>query len=128
MYQQGQVVEYMAETNAAGAVTRVVKYAIRKDEGSFLQAEDPKTGLKVTLLRDCICTPEEDSPRQFYVSVQDGERKGILLGPYATWEEAEANKARGKKMAHEADPKACWYSFGTCSSPADVTLKTVFGV
>ena len=133
MYHQGQVVDYMAETNVAGEVTRMVKYAVREDKGDFVEAECPKTGLKMTLLRDCICTPEEDEPRHFYVSVKDDHnadaRTGFLLGPYATWEKAEANRKRGRGLAEQesGDPKAFFYHYGTCSSPVSVVLKTVFG-
>ena len=130
MYQQGQVVDYMAEINVAGEVIRMVQYAIREDNGSFLEAECPKTGRIMTLLRDCICTPEEDEPRHFYVSVKDRERErtGILLGPYATWEEAEKQKERARGFAMDNDDHACWYSYGICSSPLSVVIKTVFGV
>lgn len=132
MYPQGQVVDYMAEVNAAGQVTRMTKFAIRQDNGDTLEAECPKTGQRFTILRDCICTPEQDEPRHFYVSCKEDPNKHdsrglMLLGPYPTWEEAEANKKRGKDMAHNADPRACWYGYGIASSPVSVEIKTVFG-
>lgn len=132
MYKQGQIVDYMAETDIQGRVTKTTKYAIREDNGDFLEAECPKTGMKMTLLRDCICTPEEDTPRHFYVSCKEHPNKHdskalALLGPYPTWEDAEKQKDRGRQLAYDADPKACWYGYGICSSPASVELKTVFG-
>lgn len=133
MYPQGQVVDYMAETDIQNRVTRMVQYAVRKDNGDFVEAVCPKTGLEMTLLRNCICTPEEGEPRHFYVSVKDSDkadaRTGFLLGPYATWEEAEANRKRGRKLAEQEsnDPKAFFYHYGTCSSPVSVVIKTVFG-
>ena len=67
----------------------------------------------------------EKTGRQFYVSVIDGRRKGILLGPYKTHAEARENVSRGRELAEKAEPGACFYSFGTCSSP--VLLQAVFG-
>jgi len=64
--------------------------------------------------------------RNFYVSVKDGKRFGILLGPYVTHEEAKSNVARAKKLADGADPFACFYGFGTCSLPNDVEITPRF--
>lgn len=49
----------------------------------------------------------------FYVTVIDHGRVGKLLGPYDTHEDALANVDRAKAKAHEADPDAHWYAFGT---------------
>lgn len=64
---------------------------------------------------------------RYYVSVMDGGRKGFLLGPYSSHEEALANVERGCKLANEADDRAWFYAYGTCSAPADRTIATVFG-
>lgn len=49
----------------------------------------------------------------FYVSVIDGTRKGLLLGPYDTHEAALANVDRAKAEAEAVDPFAHFYAFGT---------------
>ena len=66
--------------------------------------------------------------RLFYVSVIDreGGRKGILLGPYETHQEALDNVRRGRNLACDADGRAHWYGFGTCSAPRERPLSTVF--
>ena len=69
----------------------------------------------------------EVGERDFYVSVRDGERVGFLLGPYSTHAEAVENVKRGRKLACEADGRAHWYGFGTCSLAAGDTRRTVFG-
>jgi len=66
-----------------------------------------------------------DDKKYYYVSVVDGARKGILLGPYSTHEEALKNVDRGKELANKADSRAAFYAFGTAGS--DEELKTVFG-
>lgn len=50
----------------------------------------------------------------FYVSVINGKRTGLLLGPFATHEEALDNVERGRELAIAADPFAHFYWFGTC--------------
>lgn len=64
--------------------------------------------------------------RVFYVSVIDGTRKGILLGPYGTHAEALDNVARGRDLAFAAIPAAWFYSFGTCSAPRSAPLRPAF--
>lgn len=49
----------------------------------------------------------------FYVSVRDGSRSGMLLGPYGTSEEAEQNVARARDFAVEVDPFAHFHQYGT---------------
>ena len=61
----------------------------------------------------------------FYVSVIDGKKHGLLLGPYPTKEEAEGQVERGRKLANDADPWAHFYAFGTCWMM--VERKTCFG-
>lgn len=65
--------------------------------------------------------------REYFVSVINGRKRGALLGPYATHEEALTQVSRGRTLAEAADPWACFYGFGTCSAPAGVVIKTVFG-
>lgn len=42
----------------------------------------------------------------YYVSVIDGMRKGLLLGPYGTHQEALDNVQAGNNLACNADPRA----------------------
>jgi hypothetical protein len=63
--------------------------------------------------------------RYYYVSVLDAKRKGLLLGPYDTHQEALDNVSRGRELAEQADAWAWGYAFGTAGS--DVIVKTVFG-
>lgn len=63
----------------------------------------------------------------FYVSVKDDRnRHCTLLGPFDTHQEALDNVRRGRKLAEEADCRAAFYSFGTCSAPRSQPLKAVF--
>ena len=48
----------------------------------------------------------------FYVSVQDGGRTGLLLGPYATKPDAEHDVPAGKQLAEQVNTRACWYAYG----------------
>lgn len=50
----------------------------------------------------------------YYVSVIDGNRKGLLLGPYDDHSDALANVNRARNLAYDADPRSHWYAFGTC--------------
>lgn len=71
-----------------------------------------------------VYSPSMD--RLFYVSVDDGSRKGILLGPYGSHQEACDNVDRGSALAEAADPRAAFYAFGTCSTPRAHPLRPVF--
>jgi hypothetical protein len=70
--------------------------------------------------------------RLYFVSMINGTRNGYLLGPYNTYQEASANVDRGRGMAIANDSFAHFYSYGTCSIPADdlqrrPDFKTIFG-
>jgi len=52
----------------------------------------------------------------FYVSVIDGPRYGLLLGPFAQHEQALALVEAVSKKANELDPRAWFYAFGTCKA------------
>lgn len=54
----------------------------------------------------------------FYVSVVDGRRKGLLLGPYDEHEQALANVERAQAESEAVDPFAHFYAFGTCKVQA----------
>lgn len=63
--------------------------------------------------------------RAFFVSVIDGDRFGILAGPYQQHGHAAAALPQVKQMARKADPFASFYRFGTCQAPED--SNPVFG-
>lgn len=67
-----------------------------------------------------------EAGRVFYVSVIDGRRKGILLGPYETHQDALDNVKRGRELAEEVDCRAAFFAFGTCSAPRSRPFRPVF--
>lgn len=78
----------------------------------------------------CGCNKPHEPGTSFFVScIEDSgqRRNALLLGPYDTHEEALANVDRGRKLAEANDPKAHWYSFGTCSINGPTERKGVFG-
>ncbi|VTT98923.1 unnamed protein product [Gemmataceae bacterium] len=64
--------------------------------------------------------------RGYYVSVIDGSRRGLLLGPFDCPEAARASVDRGRAMAERADPRAVFYGYGVASS--DHPHPSKFGV
>jgi len=60
----------------------------------------------------------------YYTSVIDGDRKGLLTGPFATHAEALADVPRAKQLAEKADRWAAFYAFGTAGS--DEVLPVAF--
>lgn len=54
-------------------------------------------------------------PGDYYVSVIDGQRTGLLLGPFLNDHAAAiAMVEAARTKACETDPRAHWYAFGTC--------------
>lgn len=62
-----------------------------------------------------IDLPVIDPTRRFYVSVIDGERYGLLLGPFTTHQEALDKVDMVRSACYDIDPRSPWYAFGTCS-------------
>lgn len=64
-----------------------------------------------------------DPSRRFYVSVQDGSKHGLLLGPFElhaqTLERVEQVRERVIKLV----PEAHFYAFGTASLSAEVAER-----
>lgn len=56
----------------------------------------------------------DERPGAYYVSVIDGAEYSLLSGPYPTHGEALEAVDGAKKFAHEMDPKAWFYAYGTC--------------
>lgn len=61
----------------------------------------------------------ETSAHAHYVSVINGKRSGLLLGPYPSRRDAEAHVDTARELAERIDPFAAFYGFGT----ARVTLR-----
>lgn len=61
----------------------------------------------------------ENELHKHYVSVIDGARYGLLLGPFASRREAEAHVEEGRQLAYSVNSDAHWYGYGTCR----VTLR-----
>jgi acetyl-CoA acetyltransferase len=55
----------------------------------------------------------------YYVSVIDGPRKGLLVGPLNTHDEALALVNAARDKANDLDPRAAFYAFGTASIDLD---------
>jgi hypothetical protein len=72
-------------------------------------------------------TTQPRTKRSYYVTVRDGGRTALLLGPFQSHKAALAQVGRGRKLADEATPWAAFYAFGTSSVPAGTGVKTVFG-
>jgi hypothetical protein len=57
----------------------------------------------------------------YYVSVIDGSRTGLLLGPFRTHQLALNKVEQVRQHAVLLDPKAHFYGFGTCKVTQDPT-------
>jgi len=66
-------------------------------------------------------TQKPDSqPGYYYVSVADGPRVGLLLGPFENDHAMALSMIEAvRKKAEEMDPWAVFYGFGTCRLPLD---------
>ena len=81
------------------------------------------------------CTAGESSPvrvgetltcaRFYFCSVIDGPKRGLLLGPYSTPDEAYSQVERSRQLAKDADPFAGFYGFGIAGTDSD--RVSVFG-
>lgn len=60
-------------------------------------------------------TDQQPDPRpgSYYVSVQDGARSALLLGPFPTHQEALDMVEPVRAKGNELDPRAAFYAFGT---------------
>lgn len=55
----------------------------------------------------------DPSPGNYYVSVKDAGRMGLLLGPFRRHAQAIGKVPMAKCLAEQADPFSVFYSFGT---------------
>ena len=64
----------------------------------------------------------DDRPGNYYVSMVDGARFALLLGPFPNDHRGALSRVDlVRQRAPEVDPRATFYGFGTCWLPADYT-------
>lgn len=104
------------------------RYATSETEADLARRK-PDSGRETMreFRKRCPWTAERLDGREFFVSVLDNERHGILLGPYETHDEARENVSRARKIAREVDSRSMWYAFGTCSAPVGTVGAGRFG-
>ena len=51
---------------------------------------------------------------KYYVSVVDGTKFGLLLGPFNTHKEAKRRVEAVREKAYALDERSWFYAFGTC--------------
>lgn len=66
----------------------------------------------------CSCR-SNPAGTNYYVSVIDGPRFGLLAGPFRTHVEALELVERARKEAERVDPRAVFYAFGTTAMHPD---------
>ena len=76
----------------------------------------------------CNDEPIDNQPGHYYVSVVDGPRHGLLLGPFDHHLSALLRVPSVKREAYKIDPKAAFYGFGTaridrCDDPPQGRLN-----
>lgn len=58
-------------------------------------------------------------PGHYYVSATEGRRYALLLGPYATHQEAIDTVDLARLECTARDPRAVWWAYGTSRLPLD---------
>jgi hypothetical protein len=53
----------------------------------------------------------------YYVSVIDGTRHALLVGPFRAHQDALELVTVARQEAEKVDARAVWYAFGTCKTP-----------
>ena len=75
---------------------------------------------------DVISTGNGVTPCEFFVSIDNGDRHGLLLGPYATHAEATKNVGRASYISKK-DAWSATYRLGTVSTKIG-EKKSIFGL
>ena len=58
---------------------------------------------------------QSTQPGEYYVSVRDGKRAALLLGPFTDDHQAALDMVDAvRAKSAEIDPRAVFYSYGTC--------------
>ena len=93
------------------------------------ERHEPSQASTVIAERETPRSPywSKQADRVFYATIERDGRRGVLLGPYETHQEALDNVEHGQRLAADADRWADFDAFGTCSAPRSRPLCTVFG-
>jgi hypothetical protein len=77
----------------------------------------------------CPCGREmgHDAGSDFFVSTRSAGRVGLVLGPFASHDEALANVERGRGLAEKADAWSVFYEFGTLRIEGGSGREGVYG-
>lgn len=54
------------------------------------------------------------TPGNYYVSVKDDGKAGLVVGPFDNHKDALLKVSETRRLAGEHNPRAVWWSFGTC--------------
>jgi hypothetical protein len=73
----------------------------------------------------------DNRPGHYYVSMMDGPKNCLLLGPFASHMSALLRVEQARKRAIGLDPWAHFYAFGTCrvdvENPPEARLNGLLG-
>jgi hypothetical protein len=69
----------------------------------------------------------DTKPGNYYVSVVDGDRYALLLGPFSEHATALDAAPQVAEWAQERDGRAHFYAFGTCRRPDDDSVPIRYG-
>lgn len=69
----------------------------------------------------------DTKPGFYYVSVVDGSKYALMLGPFETHEEALAMVKQCRDKAEEIEPRSYWWQWGTCREDDDGTNEYRLG-
>lgn len=74
----------------------------------------------------CVCGIVHTTEAQYFASVVDAGRTGLLAGPFATHPEALAVVPTVRALAERRDPWSHFYAFGTVAMPAGCEATGLF--
>lgn len=92
-------------------------------DGMFWLGNAERAGKANAILRRCL---NESDLLEYYITVRDGERVGLLRGPYYSHTEALADVPEFRARACEVDSWAHFYQFGTSSMPRGTNARVLF--
>lgn len=67
----------------------------------------------------------DPAPGQYYCTVKDGERLGLLAGPFRSHKTALDMLPQARAVARERDPFSAFYAFGTVKMKEDFSRPGV---
>ncbi|GAA0641679.1 hypothetical protein GCM10009548_02420 [Streptomyces malaysiensis subsp. malaysiensis] len=103
------VMDIIREIGIEECIANMEAVAAKKGDESAPVVEDVAPEIE-------ILTPEgpDQEGDGYYVTVRDGDRAGLLLGPYATQGEALNNLDRARSFVLDNVPYSVFYAYGTC--------------